>query len=413
MHRSSILITLVIAGALTIAPAVANASLQSNAQELESIVAAAGSAGAAIPGAPTGKAIQAPLPGRGSSSLGERNTGTDPGSTSGTRKSLTRKAPKPKIRCLVNGSSGPMTCTYFRHGKAYKRCHFPTHRLKNGTCHSLARRSASARGSAGTTSHVAQAPLATAASVAWQGFPSAPLSQVGKIFEVKNGRWFEQCSGTLITATLVLTAGHCVYDIESHTYFDALYFVPGGSYNASAGAVKMNEPYGVWKGYAWWTTGRYQSSGDSGLDWGLIELQPENGVFPGRALGSFQVRYSLSWPVGTPVYEVGYPASGVWRTTNYLLGRSQYACDTTYDSYQALPSGFGLVSRCAMNGGASGGPWFRNINGTWYVAGINDLCTPKTGDDGCAPYSTQLISNYFDDRFGSFFNSIVPSRLHF
>jgi V8-like Glu-specific endopeptidase len=412
MHRLSILIAFATAGALTVAPA-ANASLASNAQELESIVAASGAAAAAIPAAGHARTIQAPLPGTGPSGLGERNNGANPGSNQGARKSLQRKAPKPRIRCLVHGKTGPMTCTYYRAGKAYKRCRFATRRLKNGKCHALARRSASPAGAVGVASRSAQGPIATAASIRWQGFLATPLSQVGKIFEIKNGRFYEQCSGTLITATLVLTAGHCVYDISTHTYFDALYFVPGGSYNASAGAVRMNEPYGVWKGYAWWTTGRYQTSGDSGLDWGLIELQPEDGVFPGRALGSFQAYYGLSWPVGTRVYEVGYPASGIWRTTNYLLGRSQYACDTTYDSYAAEPSGYGLYSLCSMNGGASGGPWFRNVNGTWVVAGINDLCTPKTGDDGCAPYSTQLISNYFDNRFGTFFSSIVPSRLHF
>jgi V8-like Glu-specific endopeptidase len=413
MRRLSILIGLAMAGALTIAPA-ANASLASNAQELESIVAASTSAGAVMPAAGRVGTIQAPLPGSGSSSLGERNNGTTPGSNQGSRKSLRRSAPKPRIRCLVNGKTGPMTCTYYRSGKAYKRCHFATHKLKNVTCHTLAHRSASARGAVGAASSAAQGPLETAASIKWQGFPTTPLSQVGKIFEIKGGQWYEQCSGTLITASLVLTAGHCVYDISTHSYFDALYFVPGGSYNASAGAVKMNEPYGVWKGYAWWTTGRYQTSGDSGLDWGLIELQPENGVFPGRALGSFQAYYGLSWPVGTRVYEVGYPASGIWRGSNYFEGRTQYACDTTFDSYAAQPSGYGLYSLCSMNGGASGGPWFRNINGTWVVAGINDLCTPKTDEvEGCAPYSTQLISNYFDNRFGTFFNSIVPSRLHF
>jgi V8-like Glu-specific endopeptidase len=410
MQRFPILIALSAAIVMSIAPA-ANATLASNAQELESIVSSSSSAGAVMPAAGSANRIQAPLPGSGARKLGEGNDGTDPGSNEGDRQSLSRKASKPHIRCLVNGKSGPMTCTYFRAGKAFKRCRFATRKLKHGKCHPIARRSAA--GAVGETSSLAQGPIARAASVKWQGFPSTPLSQVGKIFEVQNGRWFEQCSGTLITATLVLTAGHCVYDIKSHSYFDALYFVPGGSYNPNAGAVKMNEPYGVWKGYSWYTTGRYQSSGDSGLDWGLIELQPENGVFPGRQLGSFQVSYGLSWPVGASVYEVGYPASGLWRTTNYLLGRSQYACDTTYDSYAAEPSGYGLYSRCAMNGGASGGPWFRNINGKWIIAGINDLCSPTTGEDGCAPYSTLLISNYFDNRFGTFFSSIYPSKLHF
>ena len=58
-----------------------------------------------------------------------------------------------------------------------------------------------------------------------------------------------------------------------------------------------------------------------------------------------------------------------------------------------------------MNGGASGGPWFRFYNGQWVIAGINNQCTPGTTDT-CSPYSTWVISSWFNSAFGTFWNGV-------
>jgi V8-like Glu-specific endopeptidase len=410
MHRLSIGVLMAACCVLALAP-VAHASLASNAQELEALVSSSVSsgtvAGSAMPGTQLAPPMEAPLPATTTdpTGVGDATKGaTSPGGNEGQRQTLKQKKPKTRIRCVIH-AGGKTTCTYTRSGHAYKRCQFANRRLKNGRCTFLKHKSAKSGAAAALRAR-------SAASISWQGFPNPAISQVGKIWIFRGNSLVSACSGTLVSKTLVLTAGHCVYDISTHRYYDRLYFVPGGTYNAAAGYVKQNEPYGVWKGYAWWTTGNYQSTGDSSLDWGLIELQPEDGVYAGQKAGTFQAFYDIPWPVGTRVYSVGYSASGIWRQANYYEGRQQYACDSSYTGWQQIVGGYGLTIDCTMNGGASGGPWFRYYNGKWVVVGVNNLCTPKTYDT-CAPYSSQLISSWFDKRFASFWSGVVPGRLHF
>ena len=95
----------------------------------------------------------------------------------------------------------------------------------------------------------------------------------------------------------------------------------------------------------------------------------------------------------------------MWRAAAFAEGRDQYACDATYGGWRLAPGGAGLYLPCSMNGGASGGPWFRFDNGQWVIAGINNQCTPGTTDT-CSPYSTWVISSWFNSAFGTFWNGV-------
>jgi hypothetical protein len=239
-----------------------------------------------------------------------------------------------------------------------------------------------------------------------QGWVSPALPPVGKLFEFENGRWTSACTGTAVSATLVLTAGHCVYDRAAGSYFGPVFFAPGGSYAPTAGRTKMTFPYGLWRARRMWTTTAWQQDGASGADWGLIEIAPEEGSSLGAQVGTFAVYTNLPWPIGSRVYAVGYPASGLWRAPAYAEGRDQYQCDGSYAGFRVLPSGYGLYLPCSMNGGSSGGPWLRFYNGQWVVAGINNLCSPSTTDT-CSPYSTWVISSLLNNNFSSFWNGVV------
>jgi hypothetical protein len=271
----------------------------------------------------------------------------------------------------------------------FQRCHYtgahrPTRRV--GTC-------------------TKALPSTRAATLTSQGWVNPPLPAVGKLFEF-DGSQGTSCTGTAVSATLVLTAGHCVFDRATGSFYGPVFFAPGGSYAPAAGRAKMTFPYGLWRARRMWTTAAYQQQGAPGADWGLIEFGPEEGGNLGARVGTFAVYFNLPWPLGSRVYAVGYPGSGVWRSPTYAEGRDQYACDATYAGWAAQPGGAGLYLPCTMNGGASGGPWFRFYNGQWVIGGINNQCMPGTTDT-CSPYSTWVISSFFNTAFATFWNGVA------
>jgi hypothetical protein len=294
-------------------------------------------------------------------------------------------------RCYRLGTKR-WVCRFYRGGVLYQRCHYtgarkPARRV--GNC---------------TSALTANAPT-RAATLTSQGWVTPALPAVGKLFEFDSGQ-STSCTGTVVSATLVLTAGHCVYDRDTGRFYGPVFFAPGGSYAPAAGRTKMSFPYGLWRSRRAWTTAAYQQQGAQGADWGLIEFEPEEGANLGTQAGTFAVYFNLPWPLGSRVYAVGYPGSGVWRSPTYAEGRDQYACDATYGGWRFEPGGVGLYLPCSMNGGSSGGPWFRFYNGQWIIAGINSQCSPGTTDT-CSPYSTWVISSLFNSEFGTFWNAVA------
>jgi hypothetical protein len=385
---------IVVAALLSAAPT-AHASFRANEQELESLLggAPAGQMPAG-PGGPSGGDLGQPSP-PGSFGTTKSTRGISPGGAPSSKPPTARTARRPTgkttRRCYRVGQRR-WVCRFSRGGVLWQRCHYtgktrPTRRV--GSCTPATSRSASVR-----------------ATPSAQGWVSPALPQVGKLFQFEDGRWTAACTGTAVSATLVLTAGHCVYDRANGRYFGPVFFAPGAGYAPSAGRTKMTFPYGLWRAQRMWTTTGWQQNGAQGADWGLIEIGPEEGSYLGARVGTFAVYTNLPWPLGSQVYAVGYPASGVWRSPGYAEGRDQYECDAGYAGFRALDGGYGLYLPCSMNGGSSGGPWLRFYNGQWVIAGINNLCSPA-GADTCSPYSTWLISSLFNNNFSAFWNGVI------
>ena len=255
---------------------------------------------------------------------------------------------------------------------------------------------------------VTRAPRATASGLAWQGWPSPLTPSVGKIEFVKADGRQSSCSGTVVTRTLVLTAAHCLYDARAGGYDRAVYFAPGMYLNQDLGSYST--PYGVWTAVNYWVPGPW-AQGDAAFDYGLIEFAPSAGGAIGDIVGTNSITAGIRWGMGARVYAMGYPASGFWSTVQGLYGRSQYACDTTWDYQQAtIGSGYELWLSCSMNGGASGGPWFVQLNdGSWTIGGVNDRCFGPNMDSPtayCTPYSYYMRASYFDERFLGFWQYV-------
>ena len=334
---------------------------------------------------------------------GARGETDDPGGgvgehgTTGLKKrtKCKRTSPTRKVCTTRIGTVPIRRCTYRKKRGKWRR-----------TCVDLRLRTGSLGGDDATSHRL------HAARLTWQGWPSPTSPPVGKIFaEFPDGRMFN-CSGTVVTQTLVFTAGHCIYNPSAGGYASQVGFVPGGTYD---GGGSITHPYGGWYGSRWWTTSAYYYNDDPSLDWGLLELgSDEGGRYVGDVTGSWSITPAIRWNSGARVYAMGYPASGFWAGADGQYGFGQYACDTEWDGgYWTIGSGYEIWSECTMNGGASGGPWFVLLSdNTWTIGGVNNRCHGPNMErsDYCQPYSYFMRASYIDNRFYDFWNSVVARR---
>ena len=252
---------------------------------------------------------------------------------------------------------------------------------------------------------------AHASAVEWHGFPNQGMAAVGKIVYVEALGW-GTCSGTVVSRTLVLTAGHCLTGDKP----EEGWFAPGATAGQGDDTTAVYAPYGWWqfRRSRSWVAADWAATGDSGRDWGLLEVLPDaQGRRIGDVVGSWNFTANIGWGAGARAYLTGYPASGWWATSAGLWGRAQYACNATWDGlWQAEGSGYEIkIGGCPMNGGASGGPWFIQLSdGSWTIGGVNNRCqtTDTLNRPDCQPYGDALLSAYMNDAMISFWNAVVP-----
>lgn len=223
------------------------------------------------------------------------------------------------------------------------------------------------------------------------------------------------CSGTILTRGVILTAAHCLF--ANHTDGNGQYgfyppsqmrVVPGNHPNA--GGQDVTE-YGVWQVTRTYVPVGWQQD-DGGLDWGLIVVAPDSsGHYPGDYTGTYAARWDAPIGLGAHFFNVGYPASGPFRTPQYYFGGGQYFCNTTWNpEYSSndtayTRSSFNIdIYPCEMNGGASGGPVFAQLSDGWWIVGVNNRGVNQA--NGLGYYG---ISMYMDDRFGQFWDSSIAA----
>ncbi|MCC6755881.1 MAG: hypothetical protein IT199_05860 [Solirubrobacterales bacterium] len=158
------------------------------------------------------------------------------------------------------------------------------------------------------------------------------------------------CSGAVINTPslrLILTAGHCVY--YNDAWARKLLFIP----NFHRGS----RPYGTYRIKASWVSnGWYRFAyGTLGMNYDiaiLVTRRTWNGRRIGENVGAIDYQAFPARRGVTDIY--GYPAGA-------MRGRVMRTCrsHTRADRYSArfVPGPTGILARCNMAGGSSGGPW--------------------------------------------------------
>ena len=202
------------------------------------------------------------------------------------------------------------------------------------------------------------------------------------------------CSGSVVddgslvdNRSLVLTAGHCVYDETNGAFATNWVFMPNFE-DSSTGNVFdcASTPEGCWVADALVTSSAW-ASGDFNEDYAFA-VMPDGGHSGGDALevvtGAQSITFNQSHPA--TVYSFGYPHASPYDGT-----------DLTYCSGTDEADNFGSTSygvKCDMTGGSSGGPWFIGFDET---SGEGALTSVNSFHYRGGKQKNLMFGPYFDD----------------
>jgi hypothetical protein len=189
--------------------------------------------------------------------------------------------------------------------------------------------------------------------------------QTGKVYFVISP-WAYVCSGAVATDSrgdysLVLTAGHCVYDFKKRFVTNWL-FIPNFDADPVGGypPACSNTLHGCWTAEALVVHGGFSSqrgftSQATRHDWGfaVVGAGGNSGQQLDGAVGSYPIQYS---GVGSPdrLTSFGYPAASPYDGTKLIWCAGNIFNDS-------LNGGNTWGLKCNATGGTSGGPWIDGL----------------------------------------------------
>jgi len=217
---------------------------------------------------------------------------------------------------------------------------------------------------------------------------SYPLSTVGKVFFTTDAGRDAVCSGTAVVSnnhSVVDTAGHCLYlygDWVQNVIFCPLY--ENGS-----------TPYGCWAARdlevpSDWIGAR---PNDYHHDFGMAIVAPNNQGALTDLVGGAGWAYNQS--ANQTFYPYGYPAAPPFD------GQTRQSCKGSLGTSWQHAGGTVVSVPCNMTGGSSGGPWFVQISGNWYLNGHNDFISSLQ--------PRHMFSPYYDDTWYALYDKAQHS----
>lgn len=251
---------------------------------------------------------------------------------------------------------------------------------------------ATSEGPAGTA-----ATTATVTGILWPGAWNAnPNRQVGKLyFDTDPGPAYNwsHCTATAINSenkSLVLTAGHCVFNTATRSWYTNVWFYPG---------YENGKNLGAWPARQLATTNNYYASGAFADDMAVVLVNRDSAGVPlVSRVGGHGIAFNQ--PVNQVRTSFGYPLTDSRWPGFTASGEDLYYCQGT-DNYVSTGTQAGQMwLSCRMTGGASGGPWLTNVASNWM--GTANSVNSNKGGIGSAwagymfgPYFGSAESNVF------------------
>ncbi|HAZ14111.1 MAG: hypothetical protein A2X86_02905 [Bdellovibrionales bacterium GWA2_49_15] len=210
-----------------------------------------------------------------------------------------------------------------------------------------------------------------------------PFTAVGYISFEGDGHQYG-CTGSLVSANVVLTNGHCVFDQDAQKFYSKFTFSPG--YQTSPG------PLGEIKVKKVYVSTSFQAK-KTDIDYGFLVLEEP----VGNRTGWLGVRtMELSWYRSNRFYVAGYGSNfGLLSAIITTQAVNAKPCQVSRPTLL----GRALVHNCDTGPGNSGSPLFTYVGGSPYIVGVhfsgasgdreNAACADSIWPGVCENYATK------------------------
>lgn len=207
-------------------------------------------------------------------------------------------------------------------------------------------------------------------------------STSGKVFYSYNGKDYV-CSGSAINnpyKNLVMTAAHCVHDGPGGGWHSNIAFAPAYYDGVSS--------YGLWE----WDTARtfngWINNRNYDYDQAFFTVRQKNGKNLVNVVGGNGLSYNYN-QAQPNVRISGYPAESPYN------GRFPYSC---YGDTKKRQINNDAYMNCDFTGGASGGPWLRDMinENVGYVFAVTSRRSTSGTPRLYAHPNTQAVKDMFD-----------------
>jgi hypothetical protein len=206
----------------------------------------------------------------------------------------------------------------------------------------------------------------------------------GKVLFAMDGSYWI-CSASVLkdsqtnTRSIVVTAGHCVYDETNGAFATNWMYIP--DYDAApaplntSGTFCSSTAYGCWTAESLVVGSGFADAGGFNTqatlnDWGfaVVGLGGKDGTFV-ESLGAQNYSWTSVAANGSVTgWAFGYPAEKKYNGSQLIYCSLPITADpyNSNDTYK--------LDGCKLNGGSSGGPWYRNFStsaGTGTLVSLN------------------------------------------